>query len=53
MPGQEHTQQTTKHNSSERINMKLKIAKSQANDLTAEAHASLEQKGKEILDAYR
>jgi type III secretory pathway component EscR len=33
--------------------MKLKIAKSQANDLTAEAHASLEQKGKEILDAYR
>jgi type III secretory pathway component EscR len=33
--------------------MKLKIAKSKANDLTAEACASLGQKGKEILDAYR
>jgi hypothetical protein len=52
-PAQEHTQQTTKRNSSERINMILKIAKSQANELTAEPRASLGQKGKEILDAYR
>jgi hypothetical protein len=47
-PGQEHMQQTTQHNSSERINMILKIAKSQANDLPAEARASLRQKRKEM-----
>ena len=51
-PGQE--QQTTKRNSSERINMILKIAKSsKANELTAEASSSMRDKGEEILNTYR